>query len=74
MHADKNNVSESKNRQMNGWSRDDDRHISFLRSGSRLTCKFHSGAHFVLAIGMKHSGTGPYRCTIPDFIIIIICE
>jgi hypothetical protein len=37
-----------------------------------LTCKFHSGGHSVLAIGMEHSGTGPYRCTIPDFIIIII--
>jgi hypothetical protein len=39
-----------------------------------LTCKFHSGAHSVLAIVIEHSGTGPYRCTIPDFIIIIICE
>jgi hypothetical protein len=39
---------------------------------SRLTCKSHSRAHSVLAIGMEHFGTGPYRCTIPDFIIIII--
>jgi hypothetical protein len=39
-----------------------------------LTCKFHSGGHSVLAIGMEHSGTGPYRYTIPDFIIIIIYE
>jgi hypothetical protein len=39
-----------------------------------LTCKFHSGGHFVLAIGMENSYIGPYRCTILDFIIIIICE
>jgi 6-phosphogluconolactonase/glucosamine-6-phosphate isomerase/deaminase len=39
-----------------------------------LTCKFHFGAYSILAIGIEHFGTGPYRCTIPDFIIIIICE
>jgi hypothetical protein len=46
-----------------------------LRSGSaHLTCKFHSAAHSVLAIGMERSDTGPYRYTIPNFIIIIIYE
>jgi hypothetical protein len=39
-----------------------------------LTYKFYSGAHSILVIGMEHSGTGPYRCTVPDFIIVIIYE
>jgi hypothetical protein len=39
-----------------------------------LTCKFHSGDHSVLLIGMEHSGTGRYRCIVPDFKIILIYE
>jgi hypothetical protein len=38
------------------------------------SCKFDSVVHSVLAIGIERSGTCPYQCTIPEFIIMIVCE
>jgi hypothetical protein len=35
------------------------------------TYQFHFGGHSGFALGMKYTGTGPFRCTVPVLYIII---